>query len=76
MTDKAMKYSLGDTPWIMRNNQPRHGTVIGRQYTQLLSTEDENYLMQYDEDGDVHWHHGDILFPDRDALIGSLGGQK
>ena len=73
MTGKAMKYSLGDTLWIMRSNLARQGTVIGRQYTQMPSTEDENYLIRYDADGDIHWHHGDILFPGREQLIKSLG---
>jgi hypothetical protein len=68
-----MKYNLGETLWIMRSNLPRNGIVIGRQYTQLQSSEDENYLIRYDDDGDVHWHHGDLLFASRDALMASLG---
>ena len=68
-----MKFVLGATVWIMRSNVPRDGAVIGRQYTQLETSEDENYLIRYDEDGDIHWHHGDLLFASRNDLMASLG---
>jgi hypothetical protein len=66
-----MKHIIGDTLWIMTSNKAQRGIVIGRQYTQLESSEDETYLLRY-SDGDVHWHHSDLLFDSREALVASI----
>ena len=67
-----MKYTLGETLWIMRSNKAHPVEVCGRQYTHTRDGETESYQCHY-PDGLVHWHWVADLYPTREALLSSIG---